>query len=174
MTVVNTPSPNHPMDQWDEAFAELAKRSQLRKLPVTARNMLAEQFKHYKQTRRGSFIKHIVANLSFDSAVAPLLAGARNAVSAESRQLVYTTDYGDIAIDLSRTDKQLTVSGQLFLDDADSGLLIQLVQNDTEVAQATADELGEFQLDAVPAGIYDVIATSSVFDVELQQVPLTL
>ncbi len=174
MTVVNTPTPNHSIDQWEAKFAELAKRSQLHRLPNGARDTLADQFKQYKQARRGGIIKHFVASLSFDSAVTPLLAGARNAVSAENRQFVYTTDFGDVALDLSGTGEQLTVSGQLFLDDADGNLLIQLVQNDTEIAQATADELGEFQLDAIPAGIYDVIASSDAFDVELQQVPLTL
>ncbi|PYP83852.1 MAG: hypothetical protein DMF61_21775 [Blastocatellia bacterium AA13] len=110
---------------------------------------------------RTSPFGRIVASLLFDSFARPLIAGVRSTETA-NRQLLY--EAGDYNIDLQINcpdQNRGTVWGQVLRKDeigfqSVSGVTLKLTRKGRSSHTSSANDFGEFALNAVPVGEYDL------------------
>ena len=162
---------------WLRAFARISEDVVIASPPAQVRDALIDRFEAYAQRKRQpALLKRLVATLTFDSGMQPA-PGLRTAGTPDSqRQFVYSTDAADVAIDVrSRPhDELLDLDGQIFpLSGADPGAFgVQLLGGPPEVATAAANDLGEFTFEAVPPGVYEVLAKSDRVQIRIPHVEL--
>jgi hypothetical protein len=97
-----------------------------------------------------SFVRRLVASLSFDSLTAAPAFGLRSQ-TASGRQLIYSTETADIELRVS-PDNEL--AGQILGVTCEHGKVN--LASDGFSASATLNELCEFSFGSVPAGIYKI------------------
>jgi hypothetical protein len=139
-----------------------------------------EKFAHFSRERSGpSLLERLVATLTFDSARGPALAGVRSVQTlGKQRQLIYETDLAEIALNIypNSQDENLTLNGQIYprTDLSPAGLSVQIVAPDgmEEIGLTTSDDLGEFTLEDIPAGRYEVLISSGGFEISLPEIHL--
>ena len=96
------------------------------------------------------------------------------------RQLIYSTDVADIALNLRRRPggSGLDLDGQIFPtgEDAEPGdFAVQLHGGGaTELGTATTDDLGEFSFEDVPTGEYQTIISGERVEILITPVELRL
>lgn len=157
---------------WLRAFVRISEDTVIASPPSEVRDALIERFEAYAEgKRRPGWLKQLVATLTFDSNLQPAL-GLRAAGAVESqRQLVYSTDAADVAIIVRprARDRLLDIYGQILpVDSADSGVFgVQLLEDSSEVATTATNDLGEFTFEAVPPGVYEVIAGSERVEIRI-------
>lgn len=123
-------------------------------------------------------IRRVVAELA-DPGIAPGFAAAglrTQAFEKGAQQWVFKTDQCDIWVNsLERPDQRYDLHGQVFAAAGDAGGKAgsaQLLQEDREVGLATVDAYGEFLLQGVPAGSYDLVVAGE--GVEVVCAPVTI
>ena len=113
----------------------------------------------FRQNKRGAWrrkLQQMVA-VSFDSwatrsSLAPV--GARSAeLASATRQLVFSTDTLDIALELRSHKTTTVITGQILQNmDVDlTAWTIDLFSDGDQVASVTSDDLGEFEFSASPS-----------------------
>jgi hypothetical protein len=166
--------------KWLKAFFEVSTAVKLAGPPPETRELLKRRFESYaeeqKQHREPGLFRRLISTLSFDSGTMPAMAGTRSAATGETRQLVYTTEEADVAIDLrpAMRPSALDISGQVLpSSDVDSEeFTVQLLKDDREVRIAAADDLGEFTFEVVPAGKYELVLSAERFKISVGPVEL--
>jgi hypothetical protein len=159
--------------KWLRAFMRLGDTIVLLAPPRQVRTYLTERFADYAEARRQpGFFRRLAAALSFDSALHPASAGVRSGQSDGMRQFVFSTDVADIAVSLQRRpgDTRLDLLGQILPKEDDLALdvfAVQLLREDREVAIVMADELGEFLLESLEPGIYQLLLSTDSFEIDL-------
>jgi len=123
----------------------------------------------------------LVATLVFDSmssAPAVGLAGARSA-AAGSRQLLFSAPPFDIDLLVATSDApgSVSVTGQILAtDSADlaivSGLDVEILQDGTAVATAVTSTFGEFAVESLAPGTYDVRVGDASREIVLDAAPI--
>jgi hypothetical protein len=141
------------------------------------RDALIERFEAYAEGKQQpGLLKRLVATLTFDSDLHPAVGLRAAAISESQRQLVYSTDAADVAIIVRPRprDGLLDVYGQILpVDGTDSGVFgVQLLEGSSEVATTATNDLGEFTFEAVPPGVYEMLAGSDRVEIQLPQVEL--
>ena len=160
-------------ETWENTFAELARRSNLQRLPAEAHAQLLRAFRQHKAANRPPMLwQRLVAVVTYDSAAALLPAGARTTRLSEGRQLVYETERGDIALDVQISAETAAINGQLFLAESDQPHLVQLLRGEQEVVSAVSDELGEFSFVDVAPGSYQLIAVGGDYELVVDTLAL--
>lgn len=163
--------------EWLRAFARVGREVVFEEPPAAVREELIRRFDAFSEGRREpNLVLRLVATLSFDGGLQPAL-GFRSAGSGEGqRQLVYSTDAADIALSVRPRPRNghLDLDGQVFPSgDADPATFsVQLLSGTTEVGMTTADELGEFTFEAVPAGAYQVLVSGERVEILISPVEL--
>jgi hypothetical protein len=162
---------------WIRAFARISKDTVIASPPSEVRDTLVERFETYAEGKQQpGFLKRLVATLTFDSNLQPASGLRAASISESQRQLVYSTDAADVAIIVRprARDGLLDVYGQILPADAtDSGVFgVQLLQGASEVATTATNDLGEFTFEAVPPGVYEVLAGSDRAEIQLPEVEL--
>jgi hypothetical protein len=162
---------------WLRKFVKAAETATLETPPREVRDALMARFEAYAQGRREpGFLKRVLARLTFDSNLQPAV-GLR-AVDAQQarRQLVYSTDAVDVALNLrSRLpDDNLDLYGQLFPREGEElkPFSAQLLQDGTERALTTTDELGSFELRHIPPGVYGLVLSTDRLEISIGPVAL--
>jgi hypothetical protein len=108
-------------------------------------------------TRRlGDFI----ATLVFDSSKGPAFAGAR-VTEAAAHQLLYRADDFNIDLLLTSLDQRGELRGQILREDefqfeSTARIGIELVGEDERVYSAETNGFGEFTIESIEAGLYDL------------------
>ncbi len=162
---------------WLRAFARVTEATVIASPPATVREALVERFDAYAEGKQHpGLLQRLVATLTFDSTMQPA-PGLRAARAQESqRQLVYSADAADVAMIVRpRTrDGLLDLHGQILpVDSADAGIFgVQLLAGSSEVATTATNELGEFTFEAVPPGVYEVLAGSDRVEIRIPDVEL--
>ncbi|MCA1687071.1 MAG: carboxypeptidase-like regulatory domain-containing protein [Actinobacteria bacterium] len=162
---------------WLRAFARVSEDTVIASPPSVVRDALVERFYAYAEGKQHpGLLQRLVATLTFDSNVQPA-AGLRAARAQESqRQLVYSTDAADVAMIVHprARDELLDLYGQILpVDSADSGVFgVQLLEGSSEVATTATNDLGEFTFEAVPPGVYEVLAGSDRVEIRIPDVEL--
>jgi hypothetical protein len=161
---------------WLRAFARIAEDTVIASPPSEVRDTLIERFEAYAEgKRRPGFLQRLVATLTFDSGRQPAL-GCRATTPELQRQLAYTTEAADVAIDVRprRSDGLLDIHGEILpVDSTDTGAFaVQLLAGSSEVATTATNDLLEFAFEAVPPGMYEIIVSSEQSEISIPQVEL--
>lgn len=163
---------------WLRAFTQVSKDTVLASPPPEMREGLRTRFEAYAEERRQPGpLRRLVAGLTFDSGSRTALAGVRTAAMRGSqRQLVYSTDVADIALNIQKrsVDRNLDLSGQILPGDdlAPDSFSVQLLSGTKEIGITTTDELGEFAFQAIAPGKYEILLSSD--EVEIIMSPIEL
>jgi hypothetical protein len=163
--------------KWLHAFARTNESVVLDTPPHEVRDELIRRFGAYAEGRHTpSFLQRLVATLSFDSGLQPAF-GVRSAAGQEKqRQLVYTTDAADIALNVRPRPRNghLDLDGQVFpADSADpASFSVQLLSGAKEVDLTTTDELGEFAFQSVSPGAYQILVSGERVEILISTIEL--
>ena len=163
--------------EWLRAFARLNEAVVLDAPPQEVRDELIRRFDAYAEgRRRPSLLQRLVATLSFDSGLQPAFGVRTTGGQGEQRQLVYTTDAADIALNVRPRPRNghLDLDGQVFpADDADpASFSVQLLSGADEVGLSTTDELGEFAFQGVVPGAYQILVSGERVEILISSVEL--
>ena len=100
------------------------------------------------------------AVLSFDSWAAPALAGGMRSLRSPTRHLLYSAEGRDIDLRISpqagTTAGPFSLSGQILGPDESGRIELSVLDTGLSAPQhaGALDDLGEFRIDGVPAGLY--------------------
>lgn len=161
---------------WLRAFLRAGEDTVIETPPQGFREDLISRFETRRNARRGpGFVEQLRAALQFDSGLQPAF-GVRSGADREARrQLIYSSDAVDVAIDVQAgRENNLDLVGQVLpADPSVSGpYAFQLLRGDTEVSLAATDELGMFSLEGVPPGDYEAVVGGQTFEALISPVPL--
>lgn len=161
---------------WARAFLQASDAVIVEPPPPALHGKLQQIFVDHRRRQQAAaaepgFFQRLVAALTFDSFLQPGLAGVRSAQTLDLRQLVYTTDVADVALNVrrERTFGRHTLAGQLLpTSDLDpTTVSVQLLQDNREAGITLADDLGEFTFTDLPTGAYQLILTADQLELLL-------
>jgi hypothetical protein len=159
---------------WLRAFRQVSETTVLARPPAELRQRLRQQFK--AEHGRPDFFRRLVASLTFDSSRQWAAAGVRSAAGqGQQRQLLYSTEVADIALNLQpdALGQRLALLGQVFpAADSSEAYSVQLLRGDREAAITLTDELGEFTIESIAPGVYDMILSSEQVEVFVTNIEL--
>ncbi len=161
---------------WLRAFARISEDTVISSPPSEVRNILIDRFEAYAEGKQQpGFLKRLVATLTFDSNLQPA-PGLRAGGVLESQQLVYSTDAADVALTVHprRSDELLDLDGQILpVNNTDSGVFsVQLLEGSSDVITTATNDLGEFTFEAVPPGVYEMLASSDRIEIQISRLEL--
>lgn len=161
---------------WLRAFGRMAEDTVISDPPAELRESLITRFdEHVEERLRPGPLRRLAARLTFDGGLQPAF-GMRSAGTSGSRQLVYSSEGADVALNLwrRRGDGGFDVDGQvLLLDDPEPGPFdVRLLADEDEVGVTTTDELGDFAFEEVPPGFYEVLVKGERVEIRLSPVEL--
>jgi hypothetical protein len=164
---------------WLRAFARISEEIVIASPPPEVREALIERFEAYAEGKdRPGFVRRLVARLTFDSTLRPALGLRAATVPETQRQLVYSTEAADVAMHVRPRpqDGLFDLYGQILpLNGTESGTFgIQVLEATSEVATTVTNELGEFTFEAVPPGVYEVLAGNERVEIRVPRVELNL
>lgn len=163
---------------WLREFQAIKGAVKMASPSAEVREVLRRHFADYARPRPPpGLFRRLIADLIFDSRTQPVLAGLRSAAAEGlQRQLIYTTEVAEVALNIQpiAEGQRLAVTGQVFptTDAAPEAFSIQLLRQALQAGLTTADELGEFAFDGVPADEYEIILSTAQFEVVIPSVPL--
>lgn len=161
---------------WARAFLQASDVIIVEPPPPALHGKLQQLFVEHRRRQQAAsaepgFFQRLVAALTFDSFLQPGVAGVRSAQTLELRQLVYSTEVADVALNVRRVRAlgSHTLAGQLLpTSDLDpTTVSVQLLQNDREAGITLADDLGEFAFANLPAGEYQLILSGDQLELLL-------
>lgn len=163
--------------RWLRAFRRVSSETVLAPLPSHVRSALAGRFVEHAQHREDVGLwQHVVAVLTFDSSARPELGGVRSTRADNVRQLVYSTDAFDVALNVQPRlhEQQIDLLGQILPNDdtapdefAVQLLQVEMEQHVRELSLMMADDLGEFAFESLLPGRYQVVLSGDALDIEL-------
>ncbi len=141
-------------------------------LPASLRRTLVDQFDVWAVDRRPARLRdRIKALLDVDLTTLPALAGTRGAGTDTGRQLLFTSDVADIAINVRDAKTPAVLDGQVLpVADSSAAVYVELVLDEQVVAEVVADETGSFLIDGVHPGRYTLLV--AVGDAEIEVGPV--
>ncbi len=162
---------------WLRAFARVSEDTVIASPPSRVREALVERFDTYAAGKQHpGLLQRLVATLTFDSTMQPAPGLRAGRTQEAQRQLVYSTDAADVALIVRprARDGQLDLHGQILpVGSDDTGVFgVQLLRGSSEVATTATNDLGEFTFEAVPPGVYEVLAGSDRVEIRIPDVEL--
>lgn len=164
---------------WLRKFFRASHSLALPAPPTAVTNSLESQFAAYARSRRGpSPWQRLLATLTFDSHTM-LAAGARATTTQDQRQLVFTTAVATVVCTIQRRERgeQVDLLGQILPTDEEEletdSIQVQLLQERTPFDVTLTNDLGEFNLQALPVGFYDMILSSNRYAIVISSMHLT-
>ena len=163
---------------WLRLFYQASRDVVSAEPPPAVSERLERRFAAYAQERRRpSLWQRFVATLSFDSQ-AQLAAGVRTAATPEKqRQLVYETELAMVVCTLQwRHDEQFDLLGQIIPSQERQADLIRVLlrRQEEEFDSTVTDDLGEFTLTALPAGLYDLVLVGDRYEIAIFSLDLSI
>ena len=130
----------------------LMRADTLENPPSTLVERVRNVFPSHTKSRKPapSFVRRVVASLSFDSLTAAPAFGLRSQTDG-GRQLIYSTETADIEL---RVSPENEVAGQILGVTCEHGEVN--LAGESFSASATLNELCEFSFGSVPAGTYKI------------------
>jgi hypothetical protein len=161
---------------WLRAFGRISEEVVIASPPPQVRDALTERFEAYAQAkRRPGLLKRLVATLTFDSGMQPALSWRATAPELQ-REYVYSTEAADVTIDVRPRprDGLVDIQGRIFpVNSTSPGAFgVQLLEGPSEVATTAANDLGRFTFEAVPPGVYEVLASSDRVEIRIPHLEL--
>jgi hypothetical protein len=163
---------------WLRKFVKAADNAVLESPPQEVRDALMARFEaHVKGRQTPGFLTRVLASLTFDSNLRPAVGLRAAGAQLARRQLVYSADAFDVALNFrSRVlDKYVDLEGQLFpRDDKElEPFVVQLLQVGTERALTATDELGSFAVRDIPPGTYEMVLSTDTLEISIAPVALS-
>jgi hypothetical protein len=162
---------------WLRVFAQISENAIIASPPSEVRDALIARFDAYAEGKKQqpTFLQRLVATLTFDSDLQPA-PGWRSTTPWSQRQFAYSTDAADVTINLRPRPREglLDLHGRIFpLDSTYPEIFgVQVLAGSSEVATTATDELGEFNFEAMPPSVYEMIASSDRIEISIPQVDL--
>lgn len=151
---------------WLEQFNQWRDKTQFVEPPAEVDEIALSVFRRkyprkVEDTRPHGVLGVLRAVLQYDSWQGIAL-GARSAQSGsmtDTRQLIYSTEYVDVALNLRPRQGNTTIKGQLLPNDEkmEPQFDVALTRDGTELVQTRTDKLGNFRFDGVENGAYELI-----------------
>lgn len=149
-----------------ERVTSLMRSDRAEDAPRDVIQMAVSLFGSKAHEARKSFVKRVVAALTFDSAeMAPAL-GVRSGIQSESRQLLYHAGDTDLDIRVTPSDERWVVSGQILGADTLGEGSIEL-EGETAQVSSLLNDLSEFTLPPVPRGSYTLRLRLTDMEIEV-------
>jgi len=145
---------------------ELMQRDDSVDAPLDSVQWARNLFRTRAAGSRPSLVKKLAAVFQLEIAPSKPAFGERSASPSTVRQILYTA--GDNAIDvrIEKVKKAFTVRGQILGGDfADSTVRISSEKNSYEIM---VDEAGEFRLENIPAGTYEITIYNADLEITLK------
>ncbi|MDJ0754371.1 MAG: hypothetical protein QNJ45_12690 [Ardenticatenaceae bacterium] len=144
---------------------------QLENPPEKLRPLLMRRFRAFaKDWQQPSVLQRLVGLLTFDS-WQHAAAGVRSAatIEADSRQMVFSVDGVEIALDILKRDATYEINGQILADPAllDSNLTVELWVGEREIAESAVDDLGEFSFPDLAPGPVELYLAGDEIEIML-------
>lgn len=163
---------------WLRKFVKAADNAVLESPPQEVRDALMARFEaHVKGRQTPGFLTRVLATLTFDSNLQPAVGLRAAGAQQARRQLVYSADAFDVALNFrSRVpDKYVDLEGQLFPrgDEELEPFVVQLLQVGTERALTATDELGSFAVRDIPPGTYEIVLSTDTLEISIAPVALS-
>ena len=163
---------------WLRKFVKAADNAVLESPPQEVRDALMARFEaHVKGRQTPGFLTRVLARLTFDSNLRPAVGLRAAGAQQARRQLVYSADAFDVALNFrSRVpDKYVDLEGQLFPRDDEElePFVVQLLQVGTERALTATDELGSFAVRDMPPGTYEIVLSTDTLEISIAPVALS-
>jgi len=162
---------------WLRAFARISEGTVIATPPPDVRDTMIERFEaHARSKQQPGLLQRLVATLTFDSGQQLALGLRAAGTQASQRQLVYSTDAADVTLGVRERSHGglLDIRGQILpVEDTEPGAFgVQLLSGSSEVLTTATNNLHEFKFEAVPPGVYEMIASSDRVEVSIPQVDL--
>ena len=161
-----------------QRFQQASQEIKFAAPPASVREVLTKRFDRFAESRQpGSLLQRLKAILTFDSGIQWATAGIRSTVQiGRPRQLIFNAGTTEIALNIRprRQDQRLNISGQVFIiTEVDYPLFaVQLIQDEDEVEITSTNDLGEFAVEALENGEYEMVVSGDNFEVLIS--PLSL
>lgn len=156
---------------WLRRFLATAQDFPLHEPPPIVRQNLAQHFARWSraQAELGQRPREVRARLLFDSRQDLALAGVRaGADDGDAAHLAYTTDDGDLLLDVYRTGQdRIRLDGQVLLADPGDAPVFEatLTAPGATVRTKDGDELGRFRLAGVPEAPCELRASNGLITI---------
>ncbi len=98
----------------------------------------------------------VAAALAFDSWATPALATGMRSLRSPTRQLLYRAGNRDIDLRIAPADRGWSLAGQVLGTEEPGRVELTRLDAGTQAWTTPLDEVGEFRLDGVAAGIYSL------------------
>ena len=163
---------------WLRTIYQASQNLVTAELPTVVTEGLQRRFADYARSRQQSSLwQRLVATLTFDSQT-ELAAGTRAAASENQRQLVYETELGTVICTLQwrNHDGQIDLLGQFLPIKIEETSLarVLLLKEKEEFDSTITDDLGEFTLTALPAGLYALLLTTPQYEIAVPPFQISL
>lgn len=165
---------------WFSGFAAAAS-ADLVEPPVWLTRKAVALFAQRQKEGIVSKLSRMVASLVFDSlagSASPDFVPARSA-AVGGRQLLFTALPFDVDLLVSPGDapRTVAVSGQVLATDSVefaivSGLEVEFIRDEKKVASAVTSDFGEFSVDSMAPGSYDVRISDNTREIVLSGAPI--
>lgn len=156
-------------------LSNVAARVRFSEMPAPLRRRLVDHFEMWAVDRRPARLRdRIKAMLDVDTGVTPALAGLRGAGTDTGRQLLFTSDAADVAINVRDAKVPAVLDGQVLPADGDDAVYVELLLDGEVVAEVAADDTGSFLVEGVPAGAYTLVITVGDREIEVGPVEVAV
>ena len=164
---------------WLRKFIRATEASAIESPPPELRSELIARFEAHAEGRLPpGLLKRVVATLTFDDRLRPAVGVRSVGTQGTRRQLVYSADDLDVALNFSlrARDKTFDLNGQVLShNDAELGSFsVQLLQSETELAITATEDLGGFAIESIPPGVYEIVLSSERVEVSIKPVDLNV
>jgi hypothetical protein len=155
---------------WIRTFHTISRDVVWEAPPAGFREQLSRRFAaHVAENRPPSLWQRLTAALKFDSLRRPAAIGVRAGAPQSERQLVYSTDYADIALTIQSPASagRFSLFGQILptIVELDSAYSIELLEGGQELDFAVATEVGDFVFEVIPHGEYELVIRSDQYEI---------
>lgn len=161
---------NRSKEERIEEIVRLMRRDDSVDAPVDSIKWAKNLYRTRAADQRPSLVKRLVASLQMDLAPGKAAFGERSAASGTARQMLFNA--GENAVDLRVTAKGkfLDLRGQV-LGQGFAGGHVAVVGGDIKLETAI-DETGEFRLEKVAKGFYELKLTSAEREIVIESLEL--
>lgn len=118
------------------------------------------------------FAERILAALTFDSARSAPAFGLRSSHATHARQFMYAAGERDVDLRVERVEAGWSVTGQILGECAGGRAEIESASDAPHKFEAALNELCEFRLPPVPAGLYTLLLRLSDAEIQIPEIDL--
>jgi hypothetical protein len=149
-----------------QKIIELMGRDESVDAPADSVRWASNLFRTRAVESKPSLIKKLAAVFQMEIAPNKPALGERSAATSTVRQILYSAGDNAIDIRIERTKKGFSVHGQILgTDFADASVRMA---GESKTFEASVDGAGEFRLESIPAGTYEITIHNAAVEITLK------